>query len=128
MYKPTAAIFTIDSETGKPFYPVDHTITFPPDCNDVCVNTLGKSMWKVVEQDSMTEYAVLFPGLKNLPDRKFIYTLPGVIFMNNDSFVCDDKKALIYIMGQNKRCDSIMLSMSPNPENPESPVPAIKNE
>jgi len=116
MYRPVASFFTIDDDaSGTPFTPTDGIICFSSD--DANTNTLGKSIWKVTHHANAnadaddTEYAVIFPGFKGLPEDSFAYVIPGTIYSNNATASCGDKNAEIYITGKHHRCDTVAFKM-----------------
>ena len=118
MYRPVASFFTIDDDSGTPFTPADGIVTFPLDNGiGLNANTLGKSIWKVTRHansDALAdadEYAVIFPGVKDLPEDSFAYAIPGTIYSNNTQAPCDDKMAVIYITGKHHICAKIAFKM-----------------
>jgi hypothetical protein len=116
MYRPVASFFTIDDDSGTPFTPIDSAICFPNDSN-INTNTLGKSLWKVTrhaDADALAdeiEYAVVFPGVKDLPEDSFAYAINGTIHSNDSTVSCDDMMAVIYITGKHHRCAKIAFKM-----------------
>lgn len=118
MYKSTASFFTLDGANGTPFTPANDIVTFPPDDGaGLYANTLGKSLWKVTrhaDADALAdkiEYAVIFPGVKDLPEDSFAYAIPGTIHSNDSTVSCDDMMAVIYITGKHHRCAKIAFKM-----------------
>ena len=115
MYRPVASFFTIDDDSGTPFTPTDGIICFSSDNTNT--NTLGKSIWKVTRHADADapadeiEYAVVFPGVKDLPEDSFAYAIDGTIHSNDSTVSCDDKMAVIYITGKHHRCAKVSFKM-----------------
>jgi hypothetical protein len=114
--RPEGALFCIkDTTDGIAVHPnEDGVVVFGASHNIICTDVLGKSIWKMVDNDDPDkEYAVFFPGITGLEEKEFELTIPGKVFdTSHVKTPCTDKVTAITIRGKNNRCDSAAVKMA----------------
>ena len=105
-----SVLFSQDGKTGIPFSPNDNIVIFKDEHSKISVNNLGKSIWKVVDNNSQKEYAVIFQGVSELEDDEFELSIEGKVFDKSSSpDPVDSLTAIMKIIGRNCKCEGCMF-------------------
>jgi hypothetical protein len=75
-----SVIFSHNGETGIPFTPNDNIVVFKDEHSKISEKNLGKSMWKVVDNNSKKVFAVIFPGISDLKSDEFELSIKGKVY------------------------------------------------
>ena len=103
-------IFSHNGETGIPFTPNDNIVVFKDEHFKISVKNLGKSMWKVVHNNSQKVYAVIFPGVSDLKSEEFELSIKGKVYDQTSSVdPVESLTAIMAIIGKDCKCDGCMF-------------------
>ena len=108
MFKATDVLFSEDENVNQAYKPKDGNMVIFPTSG---VKTLGKSIWKVIDENN-NEFAAIFGGVIQFKDDKFEITLKGNLYDNSESKLPrNDYTPLLTIIGEHKVCQGCMLNV-----------------
>lgn len=105
-----SVIFSHNGETGIPFAPNDNIVVFKDEHSKISEKNLGKSMWKVVDNNSKKVFAVIFPGILDLKSDEFELSIKGKVYDQSSSVdPVESSIAIMTIIGKDCKCDGCMF-------------------